>query len=109
MRAMNFAAIRPGRPPPKVTPVNIRTTMVARARFGANSLISATMIGSVPASAMPVRMRVRTSWLSDEVATAASVNRPKAIGASDDDALPAETVGEIAEERRPEEAGGERT
>ena len=59
--AMNFAAIRPGRPPPNVTPVNISTTMVARACFGANSLISDTMIGSVPASATPARMRVRTS------------------------------------------------
>ena len=33
----------------------------------------------------------------------------KGEGAADDDALASETVGEIAEERRSEEAGGERT
>jgi hypothetical protein len=74
---MNLAATTPGRPPPKVTPENMRTNSVARMRRGAYSLINAVVIGNTPAMPMPAMNRSTIRVVRSCARTEASVNRPK--------------------------------
>ncbi len=60
---MNSRATGPGTAPPKVMPVNMTMIMVARARRGANSALSAITLGSMPPMPMPVRKRKAMSEL----------------------------------------------
>ena len=51
------AEMNPGALLPSVTPVNIRTTSVARSRLGESSEFSAIVLGIRPPMPMPVQKR----------------------------------------------------
>ena len=63
-------------PPPSATPTTPITIMVARIRFGANSLTKAMEVAMTPPRPMPAMKRRISIWFRVKVRTAARVKRP---------------------------------
>ena len=74
---MNLEATTPPSAPPSATPTKLSMVMLARIRRGANSVLSATVMGSTPPIPIPAIKRSAIIEPREFARTWARVNKPK--------------------------------